>query len=583
MTRRLSLQRFVKRLIVFVGLGGVVVFALVWGFRKSLLNPALAREIASQLATMLDATVEMDGIDGDPFGEVTLRDVKISGGRRLRGFALDCAASTLRVCLDPLAIGSTTSNHLVTGIAWDIREAKLRSVPATSAATSTADSSAAGEIGTNAKTLDDLHAALPGGLEATIARLEFEDYELAGIRISVGARGASVKIDEIHSRGWGCKDVAVRCDTATIRSSLEDASCDALLTFGPLRTAFGSVSDGQARLRLHNSELLIEDVRTGPCASVLDAAMSSNNGGGLHGSGRLDFPRGTARDVFRVHWALSGTVADDLVSAAIERSLDIESGRSRSSVGQTPITTSGSIKLPISSSDEEEYLAGQAQIDLGPFELPAELGRATSFVSTAEIDGLGALIFADTVLRAADRELLVVRGRYPLHRYGRPDIRVTCDLPCTGSLATLLGLDMICGKPRALRGELKLRGDKRNPQVRLDGRLSGAFGSTHFRCNGTANALNVTHLEYSGPDIAWIGFGASPIAIVPGINWGEPFARATPNTDLRGLNIVLLRRSSGHVLIEAGRARPGPRPFAVDSSLIEIGNAWLATPWSAPR
>ncbi|MCA8968399.1 MAG: hypothetical protein KDC95_01395 [Planctomycetes bacterium] len=579
MTRRLSLQRFVKRLIVFIGLGGLLVFALVWGFRRSLLNPALAREIASQLATMLDATVETNGIDGDPFGEVTLRDVRVTGARCLSGVALDCTASTLRVSLDPLAVGSTTGTHLVTSIAWDIQVAKLCRAPAASPTKSPQRTEVASEIGANATTLDDLRAALPGGLEATIDRLEFESYAIERIRGSVRARSASITIDEIHGPSWACKGVEVRWDTATLRSTLEDASFDALLTFGELRTPFGSVSEGQARLRLDNAELLIEDVRTGPCSAVRDRALPGNSSGGLHGSGRIDFPRGTARDVFRVYWALSGTVADDLVSAAIERSFDIENVQSRSSIGQCPLTTSGSIKLPISSSDEEEYLAGQAQLDLGSFELPAQLGRATSLGSTVEIDGLGALIFEDTVLRAADRDLLVVRGRYPLHKYGRPDIRVTFDLPGSGSLGTLLGLDVT----GALRGELKLRGDKRNPQVRFDGRLVGPFGSTHLRCNGTAHAPNVTHLEHVGPDVAWVGFGSSPIAIVPGINWGEPFARSKPNTDLRGLSIVLLRRSAGRVVLEAGRARPGPRPFAIDTSLAQIGNAWLATPWSTPR
>ena len=146
MTRRLSLQRFVKRLIVFIGLGGLLVFALVWGFRRSLLNPALAREIASQLATMLDATVETNGIDGDPFGEVTLRDVRVTGARCLSGVALDCTASTLRVSLDPLAVGSTTGTHLVTSIAWDIQVAKLCRAPAASPTKSPQRTEVASEI-----------------------------------------------------------------------------------------------------------------------------------------------------------------------------------------------------------------------------------------------------------------------------------------------------------------------------------------------------------------------------------------------------------------------------------------------------
>ncbi len=578
MRRRLTSKRLLPRLLTGILALTLCSAAAIWFLRKPLLRERFARATLLALGESIGGDVTCGSISGDPFGTLRLDDVRTTGARWSQGIALDVASSSIEVDISVAPLLSEAAGSAADRFVWRIAHATLE---VTSADRATGDQEQHGAAALQSKStkLDEVLALAPPSFEVLVDHLmlviDGHRCSLQDVVITRSPIGLVVKLAEVRSADVACKHVEVEITHAALAEDLKACAaafrCRAEAIEGPRFVAGHTRAD----FRLADAELHVDAFEIGGLAATRSGSDSNLR---LEGHGRIDLPRGRARRVYRVHWDVLGSVAASLAPALVSACLPRMLPRhNQDALGAARLSSAGSIKLPIASTGgEEEYLAGHAKIDFDGLTLPS-IVEGGHIAAEVEIDGSGALIFKRTSLRHGKRQVIAIRGRYPLHKYGRPDLRVDVDIDRVGALWSYIDAPI---RERlgdgALRASIRLRGEKRDPQVRVEASFTGTRASAALALKGTAAKIEVDNFECRVRDATWIAFGTLPLAIQPGIEWGETFAKIEASTDLRGLRVVGVAFAGEQCLVHTGRLRPGPRPFYPDFSSTVIGNPCLA-------
>lgn len=539
---------------------GLVLLAL-YLLRGPLLLEQIRAAITAKLAQTLDADVQCARISGDPMGRVVLHDLAIDGAAR----GIDVQRAQLTLDLNAFAWSRGDEFDTVERFELRVPEAKiLASAP---------DEKPKSELVAPAQAPRsqvsmwvELFQAARAGIVVDVASLHIPGVE-DGVPVQLewdalgddGQRSGRLRVGEsrvgLHARADSFRIEAKDFEVGGIeglriaRGELELSSFELGKTWTKSRlrgiarledTSWNGVrlDRVEATVNWQNAELELrkldaQGLREEGCTIGCDA----------HGKIRLDLPRGAARRVARIHWNLAGNASPSAISASAGFCPPTPASR---------FTSHGSVKLPISYGAAEEYVAGTMNLEMKAVHPPG-FSSPLHLRIHADIDGLGLLIFRRVWIRQDGKEAIRIVGRYPLHRYGRPDLRLAVSIDDLQPWLRTWGqgardTKRLLARSRSLHGEIKVRGAKTKPYVNarvraqvpvelalvpIQERTSRRFFGSHdlsraaleLSCEAkgslTSPALRITG---SSQQLDFFGLGSAPFGILPGMRWQDPIA-----------------------------------------------------------
>lgn len=504
-----------RRLLVGIIIAGIAALLLAWVLRRPLLLNTLRDEITAALGNAMQADVRCSRISGDPFGTVILDGVTIGGGAG----TIEIDGGKLSIDVDPVAVTHGSPLDVVRKAHLHARHVILRTHAGGLQTTDAARPDAAAVASQPSRMV-----LCPDGLAFSAESFTFADMDLE------------------------CANVAITLVETVLTSNHSGVELRGTWKATAVHWRDLRIGDVTADVVWKNRELSLSTLQV---RGIKSSAASAD----CHATGtaRIDLPRGSARTVARIHWDVAGELTPSAISF-LESYLP--------AIAPAKFRSTASIKLPIQYGQEEEYIAGKLRIDIDGMKWPGMI-RTVEVRADSEIDGLGLLVFKDVRLRSAAHDLVEVRGRYPLHHYGRPDVRVSVDVPNLEPWTNaIFGDAAVRG---AVRSTLRIRGEKSDPQIRWQSgatvtvdvaaireRFPGywvtapaihrALTHTPLDCaievRGRASGLTVRRAHLDSRHLRIVGAGDLPIALQPGLSWGETLMSLSPRPAQSGLQLL---------------------------------------------